>query len=153
MGVTRGARLGVDIERVDETRASVDLADRFFSPREAAHLRSLPATRQTDAFFTYWTLKEAYVKALGLGLSVPLNQFAFELSASGIVLHGGAPGVDDAHDRWNFQRLQLAANYAGAICVDRVRGEEPVVIHRRFQLPLGKPGATEDSGIVDPVFA
>ena len=56
-----------------------DLPERHFAPDEVRDLRALPAADQARVFFDYWTLKEAYIKARGLGLALPLDQFAFAL--------------------------------------------------------------------------
>src|SRR5262249_26367386 len=71
LAVTRGREIGVDVERLREMeRDGEPLAERFFSPREAAVLRSLPTRLRREAFFHCWTRKEAYIKAHGMGLSL-----------------------------------------------------------------------------------
>jgi len=78
----RDTAVGVDVERIrPPTRHTwVDLAQRFFSPAEIAELNALPNPQQSDAFFTCWTRKEAYLKLHGLGLALPLNQFSVSVS-------------------------------------------------------------------------
>ena len=71
-----GATIGVDVEYINRTLTH-DVAERFFSSQEVADLRALPAEEQDVVFFDYWTLKEAYIKARGLGLALPLGQFTF----------------------------------------------------------------------------
>jgi 4'-phosphopantetheinyl transferase len=75
-----GPRLGVDVELLRPMPAQRDVAECFFSSREVAALRSLPAPLQSVAFFTCWTRKEAYVKATGEGLTCPLDQFDVSLA-------------------------------------------------------------------------
>src|SRR5580692_3450771 len=77
--VTRDCEVGVDIERVDARFISEQIPERFFSPREVAQLRALPAHQQTAAFFRCWTRKEAYIKARGLGLALSLDSFDVSL--------------------------------------------------------------------------
>ena len=72
---TRGRAVGVDVELIRQIPDADDLAECFFSPREIAALRSLPLDRRSLAFLTCWTRKEAFIKALGLGLSCPLDAF------------------------------------------------------------------------------
>ena len=74
LAVTRGRDVGVDVERVEPRRALGPIADRLFGADEAAELRSLPEARRTRRFFELWTQKEAYAKALGVGLTVPLDR-------------------------------------------------------------------------------
>ncbi|HEY1760476.1 MAG TPA: 4'-phosphopantetheinyl transferase superfamily protein [Bryobacteraceae bacterium] len=77
--VTRGIEVGIDIERIDARFASDQIPESFFSPREVAQLRALPKNEQTGAFFRCWTRKEAYIKARGLGLALPLDSFDVSL--------------------------------------------------------------------------
>ncbi|PYE48916.1 4'-phosphopantetheinyl transferase superfamily protein [Paenibacillus barcinonensis] len=68
------AEVGVDVEKI----APIDLqiAERFFSPQENAYLAAMPADQQNHTFYRLWTLKESYIKAIGTGLSLPLDSFA-----------------------------------------------------------------------------
>jgi 4'-phosphopantetheinyl transferase len=72
--VTRGRRIGIDLERIESHFANEQIAEQFFSPRETATLRSLSPHLRQEAFFNCWTRKEAYLKAVGEGLSSSLNQ-------------------------------------------------------------------------------
>lgn len=81
------ALVGVDIERVSRCTSPLSLADRYFAAEEAARLRALPAARRACAFAGVWTAKEAYSKALGRGLTLPLRDFEVtgELTAPAMV--------------------------------------------------------------------
>lgn len=70
-----GRAVGVDVELIREVPDADDLAERFFSPAEIASLKALPHEERSLAFLACWTRKEALIKALGLGLSCPLNAF------------------------------------------------------------------------------
>jgi len=72
---------GIDVENVERPGETIEVADRYFSCFESAALRALPVEAQHRRFFEYWTLKEAYIKARGLGLSLPLEQFSFHIEA------------------------------------------------------------------------
>jgi 4'-phosphopantetheinyl transferase len=97
--------------------AVAEIAERFFSRREVAMLRTLPTEAQREAFFRCWTRKEAYLKARGEGLSLPLDQVDVSL----------APGEPDAilgtqrdsseASRWSLQELAPATGYVAALAV------------------------------------
>jgi len=78
--LTRAREVGVDVELLREDFASLEIAERFFSRSEVALLNSLAPELRTDGFFNCWTRKEAYIKALGEGLSHPLDRFAVSLA-------------------------------------------------------------------------
>jgi 4'-phosphopantetheinyl transferase len=72
---TSGRAVGIDVELIRELPDADDLAERFFSPAETASLRALPLDRRSLAFLACWTRKEAFIKALGMGFSCPLDAF------------------------------------------------------------------------------
>ena len=112
--------VGVDVEWVSRGLTH-DVAGRFFAPREVADLRSLPAEDQPRVFFDYWTLKEAYIKARGLGLALPLHHFAFVLSPPARPLITFDQALPDDPQSWQFiqgwptpeHRLGLAIRRTG----------------------------------------
>lgn len=114
--------IGVDVELTTRRAATVRIADRFFSPSEVKELLSLAPSEQIERFFTYWTLKEAYIKARGLGLAIPLASFSFHsLTENGAAITIDPSQGDDDH-RWQFlhrrqtdvHRLALAISRRGA---------------------------------------
>lgn len=116
--VTRGRSVGVDVERQRPGVEFRELAGRYFAPREADELLALAPPVQEHAFFSCWTRKEAYVKALGFGMAVPLDRFAVSLSP-------GRPAelVAADHDpaqlgRWVLCELDPAPGYVGALAVE-----------------------------------
>jgi 4'-phosphopantetheinyl transferase len=112
--VTRGREVGIDLERIRFDLEVVEIAERFFSRREAAMLRTLPTAAQRQAFFRCWTRKEAYVKARGEGLSVPLDQF--DLSPAPAV--PGTKGDPSETPPWSLQELTPAPGYVAALAVE-----------------------------------
>jgi 4'-phosphopantetheinyl transferase len=89
---SRGRDLGIDLESMRREVAAEQVAERFFSAAETAALRALPAAQQAEAFFDYWTRKEAYIKARGEGLA-RLDAAAEEIEAAGWSLIELAPGA------------------------------------------------------------
>ncbi len=108
--VTRGAELGVDVEILRPMPDAQGIAEHFFSVEERDRLRRVPPERKARAFFNCWTRKEAYIKAIGEGLSEPLDRFSVTLlpdeparfvhlggdaeRAAGWTLHHLVPGDD-----------------------------------------------------------
>ena len=116
--VTRGREVGVDVERVSARVSCEEIAGRFFSPREVAGLRALPAASREAAFFDCWTRKEAYIKACGAGLSLPLDGFD-------VTLAPGEPAallenrLDPAEvSRWSLRELHPWPGFAAAVAVE-----------------------------------
>lgn len=116
--IARGREVGIDLERIRTDMEEQQIAERFFSPLEAMTLRTLPAEMITVAFFNCWTRKEAYVKARGEGLSLPLNEFDVSL------IPGDQPTLlstrDDPEEasRWALQELNPAPGYVGALAAE-----------------------------------
>jgi 4'-phosphopantetheinyl transferase len=93
-------------------------------------LRALPAAEQPRAFFEYWTLKEAYIKARGLGLALPLHQFAFALRPGQPPLVRFEPGFDDeAH--WQFWQGWPTPVHRVSLAVEREGADLSVSLHPR----------------------
>lgn len=76
VALSPSAPFGIDAERVMPHGADAALADCFFATPERAHLAALPVEARADAFFRIWTMKEALIKAQGLGFRLPLDRFA-----------------------------------------------------------------------------
>jgi 4'-phosphopantetheinyl transferase len=89
------------------------IAERFFSADEVTELRALPAELKAEGFFNCWTRKEAYVKARGGGLRIPLDSFA-------VALRPGAPAqfVQGVESRWNLFGFSPGSNYVAALVFD-----------------------------------
>lgn len=114
--------LGVDVEDHTRVGATVALAERYFAPSEAAALRALPEEAQRARFFALWTLKEAYIKARGLGLAMPLDQFAFDLDAAHAVVGFWVdPIAEDLAARWHFWRAAPTPAHALAVAAGAPR--------------------------------
>jgi 4'-phosphopantetheinyl transferase len=119
----RGRAVGVDVE--DLTRRAPDPAVvlRYCSPEEADDVRA-HGDRWRDRFLTYWTLKEAYLKARGLGISVALSDITFDLDGRGarIAFERSLAGTDD---HWAFHLWQPSARHLAALAADVADGARP----------------------------
>jgi len=134
LAVAQGHEVGVDVENTRVRAACIDVADRFFAPAEVSALHALPKARQQHRFFEYWTLKESYIKARSMGLSIPLDHFSFDLLEDDIVI-SIHPDQDDKPERWRFWQLSLGPGYLGALCAERVSHEVPLLVVRNI-VPL-----------------
>ncbi|MCD0254777.1 4'-phosphopantetheinyl transferase superfamily protein [Xanthomonas campestris pv. campestris] len=118
--VTRKGRVGVDVEKICARSNWLELAEHFFAPNEVACMRLVTASELPTMFFSLWTLKESYLKARGVGLSVPLDNFAFCWSrAKGVIAFQAPPG-DDA-STWKFWQLSNGSHLL-SICAEQVAG-------------------------------
>ena len=130
--VTIGREVGVDVEHVGR-HLTHDVAGRFFAANEVTDLRKLSLDDQQRVFFDYWTLKEAYIKARGFGLALPLADFAFKLNPPGPPAITFEPSLDDDPSTWQFvqdwptpqHRLGLAVRREGADLPVRLRFVTP----------------------------
>jgi 4'-phosphopantetheinyl transferase len=111
--VAQGVEIGCDIEREDPAAATADAAELFLSPFESRSLDALSDDQKIDAFFRYWTAKEAYLKARGIGLSVPMQTVVVSgcTPRRFIELDTGDPA------EWSLVELELSAGYRGALVV------------------------------------
>jgi len=123
--------IGVDVERLGR-RARLAIADRFFAPSEVDALRTLPETEQPRRFLEYWTLKESYIKARGAGMSLPLDQFAFDVGPPGRPAIRFAEGFDDDPQAWQFDRLFVGSEHLVAVATRRGDGRPVSVLVQAF---------------------
>ncbi|MEZ5393485.1 MAG: 4'-phosphopantetheinyl transferase superfamily protein [Bryobacterales bacterium] len=115
--------LGVDLEKLRPIEDALDIATRFFSPPETAVLAELDPEPRSRRFLDLWTKKEAFVKALGVGLSRPLPSFTVPLGEEGWV----EPAEQDK--AWRLQRLRVHEGFAGAFAAE---GEDLRIVQRQW---------------------
>ena len=132
LGVTRNRALGVDVENVCARMNPIDAANEVFSATELATLARLPAERQLDRFFEYWTFKESYIKARGMGVSIPLDKFSIHLEQDGLINLEIAPELYDDPGRWQFWQIRLERTYVLALCAERVPIEPSAISIRKM---------------------
>ena len=115
---TRGRDVGIDLERIRADLAVVEIAERFFSQQEVAMLRAFRTEEQRQAFFRCWTCKEAYIKARGEGLSLPLDQFDVSLAPGEPAAVLGTQRDPSEAARWSLLELDPAPGYVAALAVE-----------------------------------
>lgn len=113
-------KVGVDVEHIRTDLAIADIASRFFSSEEAALVGDATEPQRRKTFFEIWVRKEAYLKAIGKGLSLSLDQFGVALESSGTV----TCRARNAH--WTYHGLDVAPEYTAAL----VAAGRPAAIHR-----------------------
>jgi 4'-phosphopantetheinyl transferase len=111
--------IGVDVEAEDRDTNELDIARHVFAPDEVSLLRSLAVERRRRAFFRIWTLKEAYIKATGQGLTCPMDAFAFGLDP--IAIRFRSDIVDDPAN-WQFAQFQATRRHVIAVAARRPVG-------------------------------
>jgi 4'-phosphopantetheinyl transferase len=112
--------VGLDLEFIRHDFDCEEIAARFFSEREVAMLCALPASQRVQGFFNCWTRKEAYVKARGQGLSLPLDSFDVSLvPGRPAALLSVSDGTGETQ-RWRLQELNPAAGYVAAVVVEGI---------------------------------
>lgn len=116
LGVVRKARIGVDIEERRSESASLEVAGRFFTPRENADLLSLSESARVEGFFNCWTRKEAYLKAVGCGLSANPTEMEVSLKP-GEVAAIRRQLTSDSASNWTLFHF-VDDDYTGAVAVD-----------------------------------
>jgi 4'-phosphopantetheinyl transferase len=123
MAFAREREIGIDVEKVDREVDAKKLSERFFSVRERQCLKDLSGEELQSAFFRCWTRKEAYVKARGEGLSLPLHQFDVSLTPGETrALLATRPDPSEAC-RWTLRDLPADSGYAAALAVAETNGD------------------------------
>lgn len=118
--IAEGSEVGVDAESHARAEKIMELAPKAFSTREQAQLEDLYGAEKQDRALSLWTLKEAYIKARGLGLSLPLDSFSFVFGGAEKIRLELDPDVDAEPERWRFCLLNHAGHRIAVIA------EQPV---------------------------
>jgi 4'-phosphopantetheinyl transferase len=115
---SQSREVGIDLEYMRDDLANEEIAERFFSLREIKSLVTVPAELKKQAFFNCWTRKEAYIKARGEGLSMPLDEFDVSLKpeepAALLANHKEPAEVT----RWSMRSIPVPPGYVAALCVE-----------------------------------
>ena len=122
-GVRSKGALGVDIENLHSRPAPLNIANAYFSAMEKEALSLLPPELQIERFFQYWTLKESYIKARGLGLSIPLDEFSFHFPKPDQVRFSVSQQLEDQPSNWRFWQLRPSKDHLASICAKRTAND------------------------------
>ncbi len=120
IAIATASNVGVDLEYI-RAQSDYAIARRFFSTAEVDYLSALPSHIYAEAFFSCWTKKEAYLKACGEGLAVPLNNFSVPLTTdpahAPVDLYVASKDIVPAK-RWSLYALRPAPGYTGALVIE-----------------------------------
>jgi len=116
LAVVQGKDIGVDVEFLPRKTEIDSLAQRYFSPQEWRELDDLDGDKRRERFFDLWTLKEAYVKACGQGLSLSLEEFSFRFEGKRVHI-AFSPQRNDSPERWRFWQLKPSPQHRLAIAL------------------------------------
>ena len=128
--------LGVDVECVGRMGRHEEIAERFFAPRETQSILHLPPGRRLERFFRLWTLKEAHVKALGRGLSVPFDSFGFGFPGPGEIEFLQPEKTEGAGGEFEYRSLSLSSDHLVALALARSRSSTPTRVRVFETVPL-----------------
>ena len=117
-GVTLGCEIGVDCENIRRKIELDRLAQKVLSADEQEFLASVNASSRTETFFRFWTLKEAYVKARGLGMAMPLQGCAFDLADKDLIRVCFGPQIEDRPQMWQFLAPDFGDPFQAAVAVN-----------------------------------
>jgi len=136
LGIVDAAELGVDVEAIDRKFDFLPIARRKFAPEEAARVVAAAPASRRELFFRLWTLKEAFLKAKGIGLSLPLDKFSFDID-DGLITPTFHDPLTDRADGWHFALFEVGTRHRLAVAVE-LPAEVDVELEVRW---LEGPGA------------
>jgi 4'-phosphopantetheinyl transferase len=148
LAVTRENEIGVDVEWARQHEEIKAIAQNYLSHHEISVLQALAETQQRVHFFELWTLKEAYIKACGKGMSIPLDQFYFQFSKQNIDIRFVQPNSLSS-ESFQFWKFQFGSEYQGALAIKhRASDQNYSMLHFKEVIPL-----TESESNIDiPYF-
>ncbi|HDR4570873.1 4'-phosphopantetheinyl transferase family protein [Bacillus cytotoxicus] len=121
-----GMSIGVDIEKVE--RIDLDIAKHVFSKKEYENLMLQNEQKQLECFFEYWTAKESYIKAIGKGLSIPLNSFTIDFERASIIAE------ETESKDWMLKSYELDLQYKVTLCTKNASFPEDIMIREEKQV-------------------
>ena len=129
LAVAAQREVGVDVESFQRHRINLDVTHRYFAPAEAEALFDLPHSQQARRFLQLWTLKESYIKARGMGLALPLRQFAFtDIEDTPRITFSA--DLDDQPSRWQFSLRTIGEAHLLALAIEASPHESMNIVIR-----------------------
>jgi 4'-phosphopantetheinyl transferase len=141
LGVSKNQELGVDVEFVKADFGGMEIAERFFSAKEVQTLFAIAAAERNAAFFACWTRKEAFIKAIGEGLSVPLDSFDVAFAPNARPALTRVEGNPDEVSRWNVYDIPASAEYKAAMVIE---GQGHRLVYHHWPQSSGDLKTTDD---------
>lgn len=138
VAVSRTPQLGLDVEDLHRTTNFMGIAQTYFAASEWSGLNQLEGHAQRARFFDLWTVKEAYIKACGKGLRMPLDQFAVAVTPTSATLID-AHDTAGASDEWQFFRAQPTPRHQLAVAA-RFTPHAPLICRIHLADLLKHPG-------------
>jgi 4'-phosphopantetheinyl transferase len=134
LGLSDEGALGVDVETFNRGTDVLSVAQHSFSDLEAADVTATPPAQRKERFFRYWTLKESYIKARGMGLHLPLKAFSFLLDEpdathTNRIRITMRADLNDTPERWYFEQTKLDGDFFLAVCTERAPNATPLITH------------------------
>lgn len=128
--------IGVDVENIYRENTFMNIAADHFTADEYLYLKNKSIHDQRASFFQLWTLKESYIKARGLGLSLPLNQFAFRFSGDNEKSINLIAERNEHAESWQFWQLSLNDSYIVSVTAKSNASEQPLSLSTRDIIPF-----------------
>ena len=116
-------RVGIDVEYMIAMADINDFAEKFFTPRESEYIDSLSGKQKDYAFFKTWTCKEAFFKANGSGLTVPINQVEIFLDTNGAAALTSIGNDKEQNSHWRLELLNPIPGYQAALAIEGTEGQ------------------------------
>ncbi len=141
--VTSSCDCGIDVERVHVRHNPVDVARRMFSACEVEQMLQLKGRDQLDYFFTRWTLREAYTKARGIGITFPTHKLNFNIRSATEVDIEFQADIEDHAENWQLEILSLTNEHIAAAAIRRPDQNNKIIIRHEVKDDLNSYSVCE----------
>jgi len=136
LAVSLDQEIGVDAEYLAGKCEIIEIAKEFFSKIEVDNLLALPKEKQQNRFFDLWTLKEAYIKASGKGLYLPLDEFSYSFLLGSEIAISFDSHKNDKPENWQFWQIKANNHHKVSVAINNTCSEKVRNITMRVVIPL-----------------